>query len=104
MQHLYFMTVFGQSKSATKPLEKTSPNIVLIYVDDLGYGDIGAYGATELNNSNIDKLANGGSFNGYATLSDLYSKSLWIAYWYTSMEKTRQILPERSPLIKKRIK
>lgn len=33
------------------------PNIVLIYTDDLGYGDVSAYGATALKTPNIDRLA-----------------------------------------------
>lgn len=33
------------------------PNIVLIYADDLGYGDVGCYGATKVATPNIDRLA-----------------------------------------------
>jgi arylsulfatase A len=33
------------------------PNVVLIFADDLGYGDLGCYGATKLKTPNIDKLA-----------------------------------------------
>lgn len=33
------------------------PNVVLIFVDDLGYGDLGCYGATKVQTPNIDKLA-----------------------------------------------
>ena len=33
------------------------PNIVLIYADDLGYGDVGCYGATRVRTPNIDRLA-----------------------------------------------
>jgi len=40
--------------------QNTKPNIVLIYVDDLGYGDLSAYGATSVTTPNIDKLANNG--------------------------------------------
>ncbi|MFC7338775.1 arylsulfatase [Haloferula chungangensis] len=36
------------------------PNVVLIFADDLGYGDLGCYGATKLKTPNIDKLASEG--------------------------------------------
>ena len=36
------------------------PNIVLIYVDDLGYGDVSSYGATAIRTSAIDRLAEEG--------------------------------------------
>jgi len=35
-------------------------NIVIIYADDLGYGDVGCYGATRVKTPNIDRLAAGG--------------------------------------------
>lgn len=33
------------------------PNVVLIYADDLGWGDVGAYGATQVPTPNLDRLA-----------------------------------------------
>lgn len=36
------------------------PNIIIIYVDDLGYGDLSCYGATAVSTPNVDKLAEGG--------------------------------------------
>jgi arylsulfatase A-like enzyme len=36
------------------------PNIVLIYADDLGYGDVGCYGATRVRTPHIDRLAREG--------------------------------------------
>ena len=36
------------------------PNIVFIYADDLGYGDVGCYGATKVMTPNIDRLAREG--------------------------------------------
>jgi arylsulfatase A-like enzyme len=44
--------------SGTQDIDK--PNIIIIYADDLGYGDISCYGATEVNTPNIDRLANQG--------------------------------------------
>ncbi len=44
------------------------PNIVLIYADDLGYGDVGCYGATRIPTPNIDRVAREGLrfTSGYA--------------------------------------
>ncbi|PQV50607.1 arylsulfatase A-like enzyme [Jejuia pallidilutea] len=39
---------------------QNKPNVVYILVDDLGYGDLGCYGATKVKTPNIDKLANEG--------------------------------------------
>lgn len=33
------------------------PNVVLIFADDLGYGDLGCYGATKVQTPNIDRIA-----------------------------------------------
>ncbi|MFN9289461.1 MAG: sulfatase-like hydrolase/transferase, partial [Planctomyces sp.] len=41
-------------------LAAAPPNIVLIYVDDLGYGDLGCTGATAVATPNIDRLAEEG--------------------------------------------
>lgn len=38
----------------------TKPNIVVFYVDDLGYGDLGVYGAKGVETPNIDALAENG--------------------------------------------
>jgi len=40
--------------------EKPLPNIVLIFADDLGYGDVGCYGAAKVKTPNIDRLARQG--------------------------------------------
>ncbi len=37
--------------------ESDPPNVVLIFADDLGYGDVGCYGATKVKTPHIDKLA-----------------------------------------------
>ena len=49
--------------------KSSNPNIVLIYLDDLGYGDVSSYELGTLKTPNIDKIANGGIrfTNGYAS-------------------------------------
>jgi arylsulfatase A len=44
------------------------PNVILIMTDDLGYGDVGCYGATAVKTPNIDRLAREGLrfTSGYA--------------------------------------
>jgi arylsulfatase len=46
------------AKSANKNPDK--PNIIYILADDLGYGELGAYGQTKIETPNIDALAAGG--------------------------------------------
>ena len=50
----------GLTGSGGAPDARDRPNIVLIYADDLGYGDVGAYGATRVETPNMDRLAQEG--------------------------------------------
>lgn len=47
------------SKQAEQ-VEAIKPNVVIIYIDDLGYGDVGCYGSNTINTPNIDNLAETG--------------------------------------------
>ena len=38
----------------------SQPNIVIFYIDDLGYGDVGSYGAIGVDTPSIDRLAANG--------------------------------------------
>ena len=42
-------------------LHAAKPNIVLIVADDLGYGDVGCYGATKIKTPRMDRLAGEGA-------------------------------------------
>ena len=85
-----------------KATTKQSPNIVLIYLDDLGYGDVGVYGSTELKTPNIDKLANGGVrfTNGYASSATCSpSRYALLTGRYPWRNKRAKILPGTAPLL-----
>ena len=49
-------TFFGCNSDLTK----IKPNIIIIYLDDLGYGDVSSYKMGTLQTPNIDKIANTG--------------------------------------------
>ncbi len=46
--------------TATAAERAARPNIVLIFTDDQGYGDIGCFGATDIKTPQIDRLAREG--------------------------------------------
>ena len=40
-----------------KQKSESKPNIVIIYADDIGYGDLSCYGYSKVQTPNVDKLA-----------------------------------------------
>ncbi len=57
MRRRSFLQLAPVLLSRPLPAAAARPNIVLIYADDLGYGDVGCYGATKVQTPNIDRLA-----------------------------------------------
>jgi len=54
-------TVLFNSYSQNKQKENTiKPNVVIIFIDDEGYGDVGCYGATGFQTPNLDHMASKG--------------------------------------------
>jgi arylsulfatase A-like enzyme len=51
-----------------RPRRRPRPNILLIVTDDVGYGDIGSYGAPDVKTPNLDRLAREGT-----RFSDFYA-------------------------------
>jgi arylsulfatase A len=54
-----------------QPGRATRPNVVLIITDDLGWADIGSYGAADIRTSNLDGLARDG-----IRLTDFYANGV----------------------------
>jgi len=79
----------------------SKPNIVIIYLDDLGYGDISCYGG-KVNTPNIDALANNGIrfTNGYATsATSTPSRYGLLTGVYPWRNKDAKILPGSAPML-----
>ena len=104
----FFLSVFVMI--SCKSIEKESkssnsgkkPNIVVIYLDDLGYGDLSSYGATEIQTPNIDALANDGIkfTNGYASSATCTpSRYALLTGVYPWRNKNARILAGSAPLI-----
>lgn len=81
---------------------KATPNVIIIYADDLGYGDLSCYGATRIQTPNIDKLAKGGLrfTNGHSTSATCTpSRYALLTGQYPWRKKGVSILPGDAPLV-----
>lgn len=86
---------------AAEPKAK-QPNVIVILADDLGVGDVSAYGSTTISTPNIDKLAHQGvQFNrGYATsATSTPSRYALLTGEYPWKNKDAKILPGDAPLL-----
>ena len=78
------------------------PNIIIIYGDDIGYGDFGCYGGTGVETPNIDHLAETGLrfTSGYCTAATCTpSRYSLLTGEYAFRNKQAKILPGNAPLI-----
>lgn len=98
-----FINCKPEADSARKTnSESQLPNIVIIYADDLGYGDVSSYGSTALITKNIDRIANEGLrfTNGYATSPTCTpSRYALLSGTYPFRRKNAQVLPGNAPLL-----
>lgn len=53
-------TFLGMCGAGLLAAEAKKPNLVLIYADDIGYGDLSCYGATAVKTPNLDRIAKQG--------------------------------------------
>ncbi|MEM9352112.1 MAG: arylsulfatase [Planctomycetota bacterium] len=78
------------------------PNIVIVYADDVGYGDLGCYGATGIETPELDKLASTGVrfTSAYASASTCTpSRYSLLTGEYAFRNRDAVILPGNAPLI-----
>jgi arylsulfatase A-like enzyme len=106
MTNSLLVTTMAILSSCTAPQDQREesklPNVVIIYADDLGYGDVGAYGAMAIATPNIDRLAREGVrfTNGYSTSATCSpSRYALLTGVYPWRNKNAKILSGTAPLL-----
>lgn len=91
-----------QNKSQENNVNK--PNVILIYTDDLGIGDLSCYGATKVSTPHIDRLAGEGLrfTNAYATSAmstpSRYGMLTGFYPWRKAIPELHQAIPACSSI------
>lgn len=89
-------------KLENKRAATDKPNVIVIMADDLGFGDVSCYGATELETPNIDRLSSEGIrfTNGYCSASTCTpTRYSLLTGTYAFRGKRTGIAPPNSPAI-----
>lgn len=92
----------NKTKSSTEQQKPDNPNVVLIYADDLGYGDLSSYGATEIETPHVDQLAEDGLrfTNAHATAATCTpSRYSLMTGEYAFRNEEAHILPGNASLL-----
>ena len=72
----FFVTGILTVTSAVAQTAIARPNVIFVLTDDLGYSDIGCYGATKVRTPHIDRLAAEGiRFSDFHTAASICSPS-----------------------------
>src|SRR5690606_39229764 len=100
----YSLIIFLTTLVSCQQEQSTShskPNILIIYADDLGYGDLSCYGATAVQTPHIDSLAQGGLLftNAYAAASTCTPSRYAMLTGRYAFRNDAAILPGDAPLI-----
>ena len=101
MKNLFIVGATILATSCTGVSEQR-PNVIVILADDLGFGDVSAYGSNTISTPHIDRLANEGVCftNGYASsATSTPSRYALMTGMYPWKNKEAKILPGDAPLI-----
>ncbi len=99
---LTLLCTLGGEAGAAQATVTDKPNIVLLYADDLGYGDVGCYGDVGVKTPHVDRLAKEGLrfTSGYSTSATCTpSRYSLITGEYAFRKKGTGILPGDAALI-----
>jgi arylsulfatase A-like enzyme len=93
---------YGAVATSLHAINPQQPNVIVILADDLGYGDVSAYGAKTINTPNLDRLCNDGVrfTQGYATsATSTPSRYALFTGMYPWKNEKAKILPADAPLL-----
>lgn len=75
-RNLICILILSVFLSACNNSETLKPNVVIVFIDDEGYGDVGCYGATGFVTPNLDRMAvNGMRFTNFYSAQPVCSAS-----------------------------
>lgn len=102
------MAPLGSFAAGNKTDLSGRDNVIIIYADDLGYGDLGCYGAEHIPTPHCDRLAREGmrftdahspsavcTPSRYATLTGRYAWRTWLQNWVLQEHMPLLIEPDR---------
>lgn len=101
MKTILISTLFLMA-CVTTVCAQSKPNVIIIYTDDVGYGDLSSYGATKIITPALDRLANTGlrMTSAYATSSTCTpSRFSLLTGIYAFRNQQAQILDGDAPLL-----
>jgi arylsulfatase len=76
MTSLLLLLMLAAQSFTEKPVQAAQPNVILIFLDDMGIGDLGVTGALDYQTPNIDRMANEGArFTNFVTAQAVCSAS-----------------------------
>lgn len=102
MKYTKFISIFATLAATLTATATEKPNIIIIYGDDIGYGDFSCYGGSGADTYNVDTLAQNGVrfLSGYATAATCTpSRYSLLTGEYAFRNQGAHILPGNAPLI-----
>jgi arylsulfatase A-like enzyme len=93
------LTAVAESKPPV--MNPAKPNVVIIYGDDVGYGDVGAYGSKMLPTPNIDRLAKEGLLftDGHCSAATCTPSRFSMLTGVHGFRHNARVLPPNAPLL-----
>ncbi len=95
------LTALASCKPGVTGQQDQKPNILLLYVDDLGYGDIGINGARGVQTPNIDRMAENGLLltDAHCSAATSTPSRYSLLTGSYAFRKNAAVLPGDAPLI-----